>query len=515
MKLINNKLALLMGTTVAITSTILTNTKVKADTDANSSSKEVTVQNNNQSTNSINTQEVTLQKQSTKNEDSSVDTKSAVSNAETNNIQSSTDEANVTSTTVQNSLESSNTNSYVNTSKTLQVLDISRQNVNNESTQALTVSRQMKANVKLVSQSYKTGWVNANNNWSYYQQGKKVTGWLQGGNDWYYFDQNGKMATSWLRGGNNWYYFNPTSGRMQKNWLQGGNDWYYFNPVSGHMQTKWFKNNNKWYYLNPTSGRMQKGWLQGGDDWYYFDRTSGDMKTSWLQGGNDWYYFNLTSGRMQKNWLQGGNDWYYFNSSSGRMQKGWLDEKGDWYYFKNNGMMATGYYNGYLFSNSGKWISNFTLTGLGAKNFISQIGEVAKIVADKYGIYASMMIAQAGLESGWGSSSLSQQAHNLFGVKWSGKGNYVTMPTLEYYGGAYHTVNAPFAAYNTYYESLVGYATMIKTRFPKSTKSYSPTYQDAARNLRNGIYGTYATDPKYASKLISVINTYGLYEYDI
>ena len=472
MGLINNKLALLMGTTVAITSTLLTNTKVKADTDANSSSKEVTVQNDNQSTNSINTQKVTLQNQSTKNEDSSVDTKSVVSNTETSNDQSSTGEANVTSTTAQNSVESSSTNSYADTSKTLQVSDVSRQNVN-ESTQALTMSRRMKASVKLVSQSYKTGWVNTNNNWSYYQQGKKVTGWLQGGNDWYYFDQNGKMATSWLQGGNDWYYFNPTSGRMQKNWLQGGNDWYYFNPVSGHMQTKWLKNNNKWHYLNPTSGRMQKGWLQGG------------------------------------------NDWYYFNSSSGRMQKGWLDEKGDWYYFKNNGMMATGYYNGYLFSNSGKWISNFTLTGLGAKDFISQIGEVAKIVADEYGIYASMMIAQAGLESGWGSSMLSQQAHNLFGVKWSGKGNYVTMPTLEYYGGAYHTVNAPFAAYNTYYESLVGYATMIKTRFPKSTKSYSPTYQDAARNLRNGIYGTYATDPEYASKLISVINTYGLYKYDI
>lgn len=430
MGLINNKLALLMGTTVAITSTLLTNTKVKADTDANSSSKEVTVQNDNQSTNSINTQKVTLQNQSTKNEDSSVDTKSVVSNTETSNDQSSTGEANVTSTTAQNSVESSSTNSYADTSKTLQVSDVSRQNVN-ESTQALTMSRRMKASVKLVSQSYKTGWVNTNNNWSYYQQGKKVTGWLQGGNDWYYFDQNGKMATSWL------------------------------------------------------------------------------------QGGNDWYYFNPTSGRMQKNWLQGGNDWYYFNSSSGRMQKGWLDEKGDWYYFKNNGMMATGYYNGYLFSNSGKWISNFALTGLGAKDFISQIGEVAKIVADEYGIYASMMIAQAGLESGWGSSMLSQQAHNLFGVKWSGKGNYVTMPTLEYYGGAYHTVNAPFAAYNTYYESLVGYATMIKTRFPKSTKSYSPTYQDAARNLRNGIYGTYATDPEYASKLISVINTYGLYKYDI
>ena len=493
MGLINNKLALLMGTTVAITSTILTNTKVKADTDANSSLKEVTVQNNNQSTNSINAQEVTLQNQSTKNEDSSADTKEVVSKAETNNIQSSTSETNITSTTAQNSVESSSTNSYADTSKTLQVSDVSRQNVN-ESTQALTMSRRMKASVKLVNQSYKTGWVNANNNWSYYQQGKKVTGWLQGGNDWYYFDQNGKMATSWLQGGNDWYYFNPTSGRMQKDWLRGGNDWYYFNPVSGRMQTKWLKNNNKWYYFNPTSGRMQKGWLQGGDDWYYF---------------------NPTSGRMQKNWLQGGNDWYYFNPISGRMQKGWLNEKGNWYYFKNNGMMVTGHYNGDLFSNSGKWISNFTLIGLGAENFISQIGEIAKIVADEHGIYASMMIAQAGLESGWGSSMLSQQAHNLFGVKWSGKGKYVTMPTLEYYGGAYHTVNAPFAAYNTYYESLVGYAIMIKTRFPKSTKSYSLTYQDAARNLRNGIYGTYATDPHYASKLISVINTYGLYNYDI
>ena len=282
--------------------------------------------------------------------------------------------------------------------------------------------------------------------------------------------------------------------------------------VTNQVKNGWQQENGSWYYFN--DGQQQKDWLQGGDDWYYFNN-DGVMQTSWLQGGNDWYYFNPTSGRMQKNWLQGGNDWYYFNSSSGRMQKGWLDEKGDWYYFKNNGMMATGYYNGYLFSNSGKWISNFTLTGLGAKDFISQIGEVAKIVADEYGIYASMMIAQAGLESGWGSSMLSQQAHNLFGVKWSGKGNYVTMPTLEYYGGAYHTVNAPFAAYNTYYESLVGYATMIKTRFPKSTKSYSPTYQDAARNLRNGIYGTYATDPYYASKLISVINTYGLYKYDI
>ena len=116
------------------------------------------------------------------------------------------------------------------------------------------------------------------------------------------------------------------------------------------------------------------------------------------------------------------------------------------------------------------------------------------------------MMAQAGLESAWGQSSLSRNAHNLVGVKYKGTGNYVVMPTLEYYGGAYHTVNARFQKYDSYYDSLVGYAQLIKNNFYLSTKANSSTYQQAANNLRNGKWGSYATDPGYANKLINLIN---------
>ena len=54
----------------------------------------------------------------------------------------------------------------------------------------------------------------------------------------------------------------------------------------------------------------------------------------------------------------------------------------------------------------------------------------------------------------------------------------------------------------------------ICSHFPRSTKAQASSYAVAAQNLRNGVYGTYATDPSYASKLISVIERYNLTQYD-
>ena len=158
--------------------------------------------------------------------------------------------------------------------------------------------------------------------------------------------------------------------------------------------------------------------------------------------------------------------------------------------------------------------TNLTNAPASVNNFVNQVGSAAVKVANEYGVYASVMMAQAGLESAWGQSSLSRNAHNLFGVKYRGTGNYVVMPTLEYYGGAYHTVNARFQKYDSYYDSLVGYAQLIKSNFYLSTKTNSSTYQQAANNLRNGKWGSYATDPGYANKLINLINLYGFYKFD-
>ena len=148
------------------------------------------------------------------------------------------------------------------------------------------------------------------------------------------------------------------------------------------------------------------------------------------------------------------------------------------------------------------------------QSFLNNVAPAARQVASARGLYASLMIAQAALESGWGGSYLSTAAYNLFGVKWNGSGAYINLSTQEYYGGAYHTVMARFQRYSSYTESLNAYADLICSHFPRSTKAQASSYAVAAQNLRNGVYGTYATDPSYASKLISVIERYNLTQYD-
>lgn len=162
-----------------------------------------------------------------------------------------------------------------------------------------------------------------------------------------------------------------------------------------------------------------------------------------------------------------------------------------------------------------QWAAEISSYPENVQSFLNTIGPVAQQVAQENGIYASVMIAQAALESGWGNSALSTQGHNLFGVKWNGTGNYVTMPTQEYYGGQWHTINAKFQSYNSYYDSLTGYAQLIKNNFPNSTRANAATPQIAAANLKYGVYGSYATDPNYANSLDRMISDYGLTRYDV
>lgn len=147
-------------------------------------------------------------------------------------------------------------------------------------------------------------------------------------------------------------------------------------------------------------------------------------------------------------------------------------------------------------------------------SFLNSVASSAQQVATQSNLYASLMIAQAALESGWGGSSLATQAHNLFGVKYSGSGNYVTMNTSEYVSGSWIYLPAKFQAYHSYSDSFAGYAALIKNNFPNSTKATAASVATAAQNLAHGKYGTYATAPNYAATLITLINNYGLTKYD-
>lgn len=151
--------------------------------------------------------------------------------------------------------------------------------------------------------------------------------------------------------------------------------------------------------------------------------------------------------------------------------------------------------------------------------FIEQIGWSAQDVAANNDLYASVMIAQAILESGYGSSALSNAPYyNLFGVKGSYNGQSVYMPTQEYLNGQWVEMNEPFRQYNSYWESFQDHANVLRsTSFATGTAHYSGVWKSQTTSFydaTNYLTGRYATDPGYAQKLNWLIETYQLTRFD-
>ncbi len=150
--------------------------------------------------------------------------------------------------------------------------------------------------------------------------------------------------------------------------------------------------------------------------------------------------------------------------------------------------------------------------------FIAEISTYAQPIAQANDLYASVMIAQAVVESGWGSSALSQSPyHNLFGIKGSYQGQTVYMNTLEYLNNKWVTKKEPFRHYPTFAESFSDNAYVLRNTsfgngyyYAGTWKSNTKSYTEATAALT----GRYATDPTYSTKLNNIIVTYGLTKYD-
>lgn len=153
------------------------------------------------------------------------------------------------------------------------------------------------------------------------------------------------------------------------------------------------------------------------------------------------------------------------------------------------------------------------------EEFIEKIGKDAQKVAWDNDLYASVMIAQAILESASGNSKLaSAPNYNLFGIKGSYEGAHVQFATLEDDGsGNMYGIQAYFRKYPSYKESLEDYAKLLKggtagsNAFYKGAwKSQTTSYEDATRFLT----GRYATDTQYYLKLNGLIEAYQLTRFD-
>ncbi|MEK1364285.1 LysM peptidoglycan-binding domain-containing protein [Limosilactobacillus fermentum] len=143
--------------------------------------------------------------------------------------------------------------------------------------------------------------------------------------------------------------------------------------------------------------------------------------------------------------------------------------------------------------------------------FIESVAEGAIEGWNEYGVLPSITVAQAILESGWGSSTLSTQAHNLFGIKGSYNGNYVTMSTREVINGQSVYVNAAFRAYANNSESVEDHGNFLYSNSRYSNLLGDTSYTDVAQKLSQD---GYATDPYYSSSLISLVKTYDLTQLD-
>ncbi len=147
--------------------------------------------------------------------------------------------------------------------------------------------------------------------------------------------------------------------------------------------------------------------------------------------------------------------------------------------------------------------------------FIAVIGEPARKIARENGLYASVMIAQAILESGSGNSSLSSMYNNIFGIKGRYNGDGVVMRTSEDDGtGHNYSISSVFRSYPTLADSLSDYADLLTNSmgsfYSPTWKANTQSYIDACNYLE----GHYATDTSYSEKLQDLINTYDLTRYD-
>ena len=143
------------------------------------------------------------------------------------------------------------------------------------------------------------------------------------------------------------------------------------------------------------------------------------------------------------------------------------------------------------------------------QDFVNRMLPHALQASRASGVPPQLMLGQAALESGWGRREIAMadgsRSYNLFGIKanagWSGK--VAEVMTTEYKNGVPSKQVEKFRAYSSYDEAFKDYAAMLSSnpRYANVLQQSSSPAAIAQALQKSG----YATDPKYAEKLASVM----------
>lgn len=144
---------------------------------------------------------------------------------------------------------------------------------------------------------------------------------------------------------------------------------------------------------------------------------------------------------------------------------------------------------------------------------IDRVGPLATSSQQRYGVPASVTIAQAILESSWGRSALTQQARNWFGIKAREGERYKAFSTAEYFQGKRQIVPAKFRDFVSDGECFDEHGRLLamSKRYAPAMAVADDPLAFAAKLQQCG----YATDPMYANELAALINQYNLTRFDV
>lgn len=150
------------------------------------------------------------------------------------------------------------------------------------------------------------------------------------------------------------------------------------------------------------------------------------------------------------------------------------------------------------------------------QQFIERLVPHAQELQDGYGVLPSIILGQAILESNWGKSTLGSKYNNLFGIKAYGDQKKVSLETKEFVNEEWITIQGDFKVYDSWEQSMDDHTQLFVQGVDWNPALYekvitATNYQEAAQALQDA---GYATDPGYAQKIIQVIETYQLNQYD-
>ena len=226
----------------------------------------------------------------------------------------------------------------------------------------------------------------------------KNDGWVQMPNGWYYVQNYNILKSEWLTLGENKYYFG-FDGVMYADRVesiydnQSGEYIYYWFGVNGNLQKGWYVNkhsNQKMYFGE--DGCAVKGYQKIAGEYYFFNEyggyleqnvsklidgeliyfgTDGKVKDKIAASQDGWYelsgaWYVIKNGQLAKDqWIQNNGNKYYFDSNGNMMKETtwWTYDsstgKQSVYSFDENGVMRTGWYNGYYFDQSGQAVKGY------------------------------------------------------------------------------------------------------------------------------------------------------------